>query len=346
MSCVAARYYDGRSARALPARLTIEADTALLTGDGFERRWLLAELRVSEPIAHSPRMITFPDGSHCEIDDQATFDGLLDSTGYREPWVVRLQSRWRHVLLALVGVIAVVAAGVHWGVPLAANVIAQQVPLSFETSLGEQAMKAFEAQALRPSALPAADRDRLTRRFALIVPADAPPHRVEIRGSQIGPNAFALPGGWIVITDELIQAAGSDEAVLAAFAHELGHLHHRHTMRRIIASTIVASGAAVLFGDWSSLLAFAPAMLVDLSYSRSMEIEADDYARELLARNGVPVRALVDLLRALERAAGGGVSPATAGETGDAERPPRLLRYLSTHPDTGDRIRRLLESGR
>jgi Zn-dependent protease with chaperone function len=346
---VPVRYFDGRSARPVPALLSVEDGMARLDGESLSLRIELHQLRVSEVMSRGPRLVTLPDGSHCEVDDAAAFGALLERTGYREPLVSRLQSRWRNVLLAVLAVIAISAAGVYWGVPVAAGVIAQQVPIGVEASLGERALAYLDGELMQPSTLDAATRERLSARFAAIVPPGDRPYRVEFRSSMIGPNAFALPGGTIVITDELVEIAGGDDAVVAAFAHEVGHVHHRHVMRRLIASAIVGSGAAVLFGDWSSLLAFVPAMLVELHYSRSMEIEADDFARDLLARNGIPVQALVTMLQALagSGARAGQASPereGTAPAPGDARPPPRvprLQRYLQTHPDMAERIERL-----
>lgn len=348
---VAVRYFDGRSARPIAALLTVEDSVARLCGESLSLRFGLHELRVSESMARGPRLVTLPDGSHCEVDDTEAFAALLDRTGYREPLVSRLQSRWRNVLLAVLAVIAISAAGVYWVVPAAAGVIALQVPIEVEAGLGERALAVLDGELMQPSTLDPATRERLAARFAAIVPPEGRPYRVEFRSSMIGPNAFALPGGTIVITDELVEIAGSDDAVVAAFAHEVGHVHHRHVMRRLIASAIVGSGAAVLFGDWSSLLAGVPAMLVELHYSRSMEIEADDFARELLARNGIPVQALVKMLEALA-GAGQARAPASASREeaapapADAQAQPRaraarLQRYLQTHPDMAERIERL-----
>ena len=352
---VAVRYFDGRSARPVPARLSVEDGIARLDGESLSLQLELHQLRVSEVMAHGPRLVTLPDGSHCEIDDAAAFTALLDRTGYREPLVSRLQSRWRNVLLAVLAVVAISAAGVYWGVPAAAGVIARQVPIEIEAGLGERALAFLDGELMQPSTLDPARRERLAARFAAIVPPEGRPHRVEFRSSRIGPNAFALPGGTIVITDELVEIAGGDDAVVAAFAHEVGHVHHRHVMRRLIAGAIVGSGAAVLFGDWSSLLAGVPAMLIELHYSRSMEIEADDFARDLLARNGIPVQALVKMLEAL---AGAGparapasasreeaVSPPADAQAPAPERAARLRRYLQTHPEMAERIERLRAPG-
>lgn len=330
----------------MPALLSVEGGIARLEAESFLLSFELHQLRVSEAMSRGPRLVTLPDGSHCEVDDAAAFAAMLDRTGYREPLVSRLQSRWRNVLLAVLAVVAVSVAGVRWGVPVAAGVIAQQVPIGVEAGLGERALAVLDGELMQPSTLDASTRERLSARFAAIVPTGGRSYRVEFRSSRIGPNAFALPGGTIVITDELVEIAGSDDAVVAAFAHEVGHVHHRHVMRRLIAGAIVGSGAAVLFGDWSSLLAFMPAMLVELHYSRAMEIEADDFARDLLARNGIPAQALVTMLQALAGAGAVHTAPAerregTATAPGDAQPPARLQRYLQTHPDMAERIERL-----
>ena len=324
---------------------------ARLDGASLSLRVELQQMRVSEPMARGPRLVTLPDGSHCEVDDGAAFAALLERTGYREPLVTRLQSRWRNVFMALVGLLAIAACGVYWGVPFVAGVIAQQVPIEVEAGLGERALALLVRHLMQPSTLDASTRARLSARFAAILPPDRT-YGVEFRSSAIGPNAFALPGGRIVITDELVAIAGGDDAVVAAFAHEVGHVELRHVMRRLIASAIVGSGAAMLFGDWSSLLATMPALLVDLHFSRAMEIEADDHARVLLERNGIPVQALIAMLRALEAAS----RPSTATtERSGAARPdgardqagsPRVQRYLMSHPDMEERIGRLATSPR
>ena len=75
-----------------------------------------------------------------------------------------------------------------------------------------------------------------------------------------------------------------------------------------------------------------PTVLVQTSYSRRFETEADDYAFESLRRHGISPRAFADLMRRLrnEREAHG------RGES--------LIRYLSTHPATDERIRRAEEA--
>ena len=76
------------------------------------------------------------------------------------------------------------------------------------------------------------------------------PLRLELRaGGAIGPNAFALPSGIIMVTDELVRIAEHPEEFESVLAHEAGHMVHRHSLRML------------LQGSASTLLMFAvPAM--------------------------------------------------------------------------------------
>ncbi|MEI7431850.1 MAG: hypothetical protein WCL27_15475, partial [Betaproteobacteria bacterium] len=66
-----ANYYDGKTTRRHAVILQLEAECLHISGEGIERASVLHELRVSEPLGGAPRLVTFPDGAFCEIQDQA-----------------------------------------------------------------------------------------------------------------------------------------------------------------------------------------------------------------------------------------------------------------------------------
>jgi predicted Zn-dependent protease len=145
------------------------------------------------------------------------------------------------------------------------------------------------------------------------------------------PNAFALPGGTIVVTDEMVAAVGSDDELLAVLAHEIGHVRGRHAMRLVLRSSGLAVLLTALAGDavGVTFLAVAlPTMLLQSGYSRQFEAEADDYAFAHMKRHGVSPQAFADVMRRLEKETGGTLDD-------DA-----MMRYLGTHPATAERIRR------
>ena len=330
MNPVEARYFDGRSSRPTTVRLTVGDGQLEIIGDEVDfqvtRRVPFAELRVSEPLAHAPRIVTFADGAFCEIADNAAFSQILAEAGHRDSFVVAWQSRWRGVLGAVLGLLVFLFVAYRWVLPVVAEYAALRVPLAWEEGLGREATAFLEKRIFEPTQLSSDRREALTDRFEAIAPDDPRSYEIRFRASKIGPNALALPGGVIYVTDALVELAPDNEAVLGVLAHELGHIDRRHLMRRLFASAAVGAAAAVLFGDVSTVLAALPAILIELDYSRSMEREADLYAVELLRAHGISTGSVATLFERMQKAHD------KRGSSSDW--PP----YLSTHPPTPERV--------
>ena len=329
---VAGHYFDGRSSRLHHVWLEVRDGRAVLDGD-VQRSCPLDELRVSERSRHALRKVTFPDGAWLEIRDQSAFDQLLARTGHRDRLVVRWQQSWRGALAAAAGTVAVLAASYLWLLPAAAGWIAETLPVSVERQLGDGVLAVFDGRIFRPTRLTSARQQELTAEFGRLLPPrdGAPSWRLVFRSSRVGPNAFALPSGDIVLTDEMVALLQDDLAVMGILAHELGHLHQRHLTRRIVQSSAIAATTSLLFGDVSSVLTTLPALALDLKYSRDAERDADDYAIAMLNLNGIPLghlaEAFIKLRQQELRGSGNGARAADS--------------YLSTHPATAERIARI-----
>jgi Zn-dependent protease with chaperone function len=176
-----------------------------------------------------------------------------------------------------------------------------------------------------PSELSEKRRAAIVDGFKRLSPpkAGVPAYEIVFRKSKIGPNAFALPSGQIVLTDEIVNLMNDDVAVMGILAHELGHLHERHLMRRVIQGSAIGAVATVLFGDVSAVVANVPTLLVDMKYSRDAERDADDYAIALFKANRMD---LSNLARVFEK----------LGEKSDNPMP-----YISSHPASSERIARI-----
>jgi predicted Zn-dependent protease len=159
--------------------------------------------------------------------------------------------------------------------------------------------------------------------------------RLELRsGPRIGDNAFALPSGIVVMTDELVTLAQNDEELLAVVAHEIGHLHHRHILRQILQNAMTALLVSGLFGDLSSisgLSATPPAFLAQQKYTRKFERETDAFAAEMLLARGISALHLANILNRLSESCG-----RSEGS---------LLDYLSSHPASEERVESLTARG-
>lgn len=323
---IPAYYFDGKTSRKLSVTLTVENGVASITGDA-ERHCPIGDLRVSERVHSAARKVTFPDGAYLEILDPAAFNLLLADTGHQDSLVVRLQQSWRGAIIACVATLAVLVLGYLYGLPGASELIAKSLPETIERKIGSETLSFLDSHLFGPSKLPAERREAIISRFKSLRPVGSKPPAYEIvfRKSKIGPNAFALPSGQIVLTDEIVKLVDNDDAVMGVLAHELGHLHERHLMRRLIQSSAIGAAAAALFGDVSSIVATVPTLMLDLKYSRDAEREADDYAVALMKENGIGLSNLTHLFEKLGE------------KTEDAAPPP----YLSSHPASSERVERI-----
>ncbi|MFC5474178.1 M48 family metallopeptidase [Paraherbaspirillum soli] len=324
---IPAFYFDGKTSRKHAVELTVEAGVATITGEA-ERQCPITELRVSERFAHAARKVTFPDGAYLEIADNNAFTELLSITGYQDSLVVRMQQNWRTSLQAAALLVIILVLGYLYLLPAASGLIADAVPESVERRIGQGALEALDQRFFSPSTLSQQQRDAIISRFGAMQPPreDAPAYRIIFRKSKIGPNAFALPSGDILLTDELVRLVDDDDALMGVLAHELGHLHQRHLMRRLIQSSAIAAAAAVVFGDASTLLASIPPVILDLKYSRDVELEADDYAIAMFKANGISMSKLARIFEKLDSG------------------PSTYATYLSTHPASQERIARILKA--
>ncbi|MDD2988722.1 MAG: M48 family metallopeptidase [Zoogloea sp.] len=337
---VDALYFDGRSSRARAVKLSLADGELVLRGEDVERHVALAVLRLSEPLGRAPRLITFPDGAHCELPDDDVFRGLLLESGQRNAAVVRWQFSRTAVLVSLLVLVAGLWAVHEWLLPQLARRLAEGVPEALTERLSDETLEMLDVNVFSPSSLPAARQQALTKRVLALAQPDAPAVRPQLafrRGGRMGANALALPSGLIVVTDELVMLARNDEEILGVLAHELGHVSRRHGLRLAIESSAIGLFAAWYIGDVSALMAGVPAALSQARYSRRFEREADTFAARLMGANGISPAALANILERMEM-------PASVGQEGGSEaaKPRRTPSdYFSTHPLTEERIRYL-----
>jgi Zn-dependent protease with chaperone function len=165
-------------------------------------------------------------------------------------------------------------------------------------------------------------------------------YRLELRAGQVlGPNALALPAGIIIVTDEFVALAQHDEEIAAVLAHEFAHAQQRHGLRSILQNSAVGVIVASLTGDITSITSLGaalPTALIDARYSREFENAADAAAVAYLQEAHIPVARFADILRRLQS-----VHEQRSGSAGAPGRLP-FGDLFSTHPETTDRIERIL----
>jgi predicted Zn-dependent protease len=331
-----ALYYDGRSSASRPIRVRGWTGELEISGDGVRARVPTAAVKLEPPIGATRRILQLPEGAQLQTADEAAIAALFPEANALEGRIHRLERRWPYAVAAMLLVGLVAGWMLVYGVPIAARIAAESVPIEVEAALGNRTLATLDSMGCAPSTLSPARVAELRARFAALTRGldDGFSYRLELRSCRtIGANAFALPAGTIVMTDGLVKLAKNDDEIIAVLAHEVGHVRHRHGLRLAFQSLGVGALIATLFGDAASLstiIVAVPSVLVQTGYSRAFEEEADRYAFVRLKQIGISPRHFADILRRLEGSRGGGAR----GE--------RALDYLSSHPATEKRIERAL----
>lgn len=326
-------WHPPRSSRAVPAHF-IWADGKLIVKDADSGAKLAhgeaANLSVSERVGRIPRRIIFSDGSVFETENNDAVDRWLKQHhGWRVGFVHALE-RFHPRLIVLAALVVVLCVGLYrHALPLAVEAAVAVTPPAAPRLISRSALASLDQAVLSPSRLDEEKRRMIAAEFRSLAdhtPEGADAFTLEFRrGGHIGPNAFALPDGTIVLTDELVRLADNEDAVLGVLAHEIGHVVHQHTLRRLYRAAGITTLIMFIGGDIGSGMEevlVQGAGLMTLSYSREQESEADRYSVDLMAKAGREPAGLARLFEVLRE---------DYGDDGKDD-------FFSTHPATPERI--------
>jgi predicted Zn-dependent protease len=132
-------------------------------------------------------------------------------------------------------------------------------------------------------------------------------------------NAFAMPGGFVVVHTGLLLQAATPEEVAGVLAHEVQHVEQRHSLRRIAQSLGLSAAVSILFGDLSGLASLGGDLL-QLKFSRDHETEADREGLKVLVAAKINPAGMRDFFGKL------------------AEQSKLDMGFLSTHPASAERM--------
>lgn len=338
-------YYDGSGSKRTPVRIEVSTDGAVeiiaLSDEAVLQRLQQQEIEVSSRLGNGPRYLELPMGYQIETLDNDSVDRWL-SQHRPSVWsglVHRLESNFKFVLLTLLLVIMVVWGTVQFGVPATAKVIAKALPSELLNQTSEETLSFLDEYWLEPSQLSVERQQELAEHFAEAVNKHREENiKVAFRYSEaMGPNAFALPNGQIIFTDAIVALSEHDDELLAILAHEIGHVKHRHSMRKLVQNSLFIFVLAMITGDMSGtseVVLGLPVLFAELAYSRAYETESDQYALQYMTEHQIPLHRFSDIMLRLS------VQRDQEGEKGHShEDGVQWKQYLSTHPITEERIK-------
>lgn len=293
--------------------------------------------------------ITWPFKDLRRLPDQAgSFDHVLALAPWDDPARLLLPARDLRILrtraaglqrrrptrrrgrLAILGLAAIASVGLMLAVliPLLADRLADILPPEGEVALGEATLdrvrSALDDTGLGP--LPicegAAGQAALAALEARLV--SETPVRLQVLDHPMV-NAFALPGGLVVLFRGLLDAAESPEEVAAVLAHEIGHVAARDPTRIALRSAGSIGVLGLLFGDFAggAMVLFLTERIISADYTQAAEAAADAHAHALLIGADLSPEALANLFERL------------LSDVGEA---PEIVQHFLAHPSMADRI--------
>ena len=340
-----ATFFDGLSARSQSVLVKVSEDSIKFEIEPDYKVFKLSELNIQAKLGSTKRLIDLPDGGRLEAMDIAELEAVMPSRKARLwSFLHYLENHLGWVVVALFITVFAGWALIQYGVPKLAEMVANATPPAMERKLGEQVLKGLDHKLAYFSASKIAQTQQTKIKTALADLCqvnDCPDYRLEFRnGGLIGANAFALPGGIMVVTDDLIKLANNNTEIVAVLAHELGHVKKRHAFRQSIQGTLSGLIIAAATGDVSSLASGLPTALVQMQYSRQHELEADAFALAALQKSCLPPRAFAEILFRLQNQLYGSRSNSKSEKNAESSKEyDPLSDILSTHPDTLQRIR-------
>lgn len=231
---------------------------------------------------------------------------------------------WGAVLLTVV-------AGLFIGIPRLAGPIAALVPIEWEERLGTAVVEQLTRDAPH-CASPEAEA-ALAAFVGRLAAARELPYRFEVHlVDRDAINAFAAPGGRLVVFGGLVAFAESPEELGGVLAHEVAHVARRHPTEGLIRSLGLSLTLGTVFGDLAGVGASLGELgltLTEMSYNRAAEAEADRVAVQLLREAGIDSRGLIAFFARLD------------AEAADLPEP---LGLLSTHPLHAARVEAVTKS--
>lgn len=292
----------------------------------------LSKIDVDAPIGSAPRRLTFPDGALFETEDHA---GIATLTGTTFGEALNYYEAWHPRLIAVC--IAVIAAGFimwRWGLDLMVSAAIAVTPPIFVEQMDKGTLQTIDVtMRAKDSKLDETDKTRVRSLFSNLL-AELPADDVNDHNFQllfrdmphVGPNAFALPGGTVIMTDQFVKEFPDENTLAGVLGHEIGHVTERHGLRQTYRSLGLYFLIGFVAGDTGPFLEellLEGNLLLSLRFSRAHEAAADEFGVSLTDRAGYDPAGLKLFFDKMSEK---GIEPPE---------------WMSTHPNSAERVKQI-----
>lgn len=333
--------FPGGSSRKVPAKLVTRApldgrgDAPFVDIVDEADRVIAAahfdEITIDAPLGRAPRRMHFPDEAMFETEDH---DGVRALTGQTRGDLLSSYEAFRPRLVAVIAAL-VVCCWVLWryGLDLMVSAAIALTPAGLLGYMDQGTLQTIDLTMADDTELDEAERDRVRQIFSTLL-AELPASEINDRDfkllfrsmERIGPNAFAMPGGTIIMTDQFVEKFPQEDVLAGVLGHEIGHVVESHGLRQTYRSLGIYFLIGFLAGDTGPIIdeiLLEGNLLLSLQFSRKHEASADEFGVKLTADAGYDPAGLQIFFREIAK---GGLTPP---------------QWLSTHPSSDERVEQI-----
>lgn len=289
----------------------------------------LKDVQISSRLGNTPRVLQLPNGERCKSDENDKIDAILQKLDIKRPFIHKLERSWKFAFISVAIVTLLVGFMLTIGANYTAAFLASRLPDTTLDKASKNSLQLLDKKYLHKSNLSLKKKVKILKLFKKLT-HNNPRYKLHFRASpRMGPNAFALPNGDIVLIDSLVYLDKDPHlyGILGVLAHEKGHVVYKHGLQGLIKGAIVGTVIGYVTGDLSFITTAAPTMLLTSKYSRQFETQADGYAKSELHKLNITTRPLGKLFINLEK-----FSKSKESNSTD------YFPWLSSHPVTSKRI--------
>ncbi len=331
-------FYDGESANKNRSKVLIRSDGLLIScSNKKEFLWLYEDIRQNEEVYSDTEthLINLNHPNQKLIVEEPHFlsviKKLFPSIRFYDP--PRLITLRRIAVSGALFILFLIPFSYFVLIPAFSEIVAKKIPVSFE----ERLSKPYLSMLVPKESQCNSDKEfkkieAIFNRLTATIPESEYDFKLYVVKSDIV-NAFALPGGHIVLYSGLLQHTDRPEQVAGVLAHEIQHVTNRHGTESLVKDYSLGLFLSVITNDTKTVeqTVGLAKYLGLMNYSRENETEADTGGMKMLNEAKIDQAGMVEFFEILDE---------------QAEDMPDSLKYFSTHPQTGDRISKLKEISR
>ncbi|GLX79775.1 peptidase M48 [Thalassotalea insulae] len=333
-------YYAPRSSKSQNIKIDIVNEQAIVADEVNEQKVAvipLSEITLTPALGAIPREFMLENGAKVMLFAEQDISPLQHNIRPIDGLLHYLEQHRKVWLISLILIPICFYALSAYAIPAFAQSVVSWLPEEVKYEIDKQSMLVLDKSMLAPSQLSLNTKARISEQWNNLIPQINTQHQqfklLFRSGKSFGANAFGLPGGTVVISDQLVDLlAQTPDAVLAVLLHEIGHVEYNHGLQLATESIATSLLLTYFLGDLNELAEYfsgAALTLIQNNFSRELERAADDYATTKLLELGISPQAFAVAMSKLAK--------------NSPEKDDLLLHYLSSHPLVEERISNALK---